>query len=169
VESSSADGAGRKGVTTIFKPNAVTIAVIYLLLVGITGCTVSKFATPVEGKDVTTVQPGSTREQLEALLGACIREWNSETGILYCMYEFDAGYPGDKASAALWAVLDVMSLGLFELYPAIGVYPEDPTEGQHLKSRIIVSYDNDGNVLGVFDEFAVLPDDGKSVKRQIDE
>jgi len=156
-------------VTTIFKPNAVAMTVICLLLMAVTGCTVSKLATPVEGKNVTTVQPGSTREQVEALLGACAREWNSETGIHYCMYEFYAGYPGDKASAAVWAVLDVMSLGLFELYPAIGVYPEDPTEGQHLKSRIIVSYDSDCNVLGVFDEFAVLPADGKSVKTRIDE
>lgn len=145
----------------------VAIATMLVLLIAAaTGCTVSKFATPVEGKDVTTVQPGNTREQVEALLGLCTREWDSETDVHYCMYEYDAGYPGDKAGAALWSVMDVMSLGLFELYSEIDDW--DPTKGQHLKSRVIVSYDSQGTVMGVFDEFAVLPDDGKSVKRQIE-
>lgn len=144
------------------KQNAFAIVALLVLLVMVgTGCTVNKLAAPVEGKDITTVQSGITREQVEALLGSPTREWSSKTGIDYCMYEYDAGYPGDNASAALWAVMDVMSLGLFELYHELGLYP-DPTKGQHLKSRVIVSYDNEGTVLGVFDEFAVLPDDGKS-------
>jgi hypothetical protein len=116
-----------------------------------------KYAKSDDGVDISAVKPQAKREQVEEILGPCVRRWESEAGVRYCVYEYDGGYPGDPAEAAAWVALDIISLGLFEVFNAVD--DSNLTKRSHVMERIVVSYDSDDTVLGVFDEFDVLPQD----------
>ena len=141
-------------------------SVLTLLLSG-AGCAVVLIATSREGTDVCAVKPQATREDVEKILGSCLRQWESKSGIRYCKYEYDGGYSGSLGGAAAFAAIDILSLGMTEAVVATSGTDAATVVGGKI-GRIIVSYDNDDTVLGVFEEFAVLPDDGRSSDKDAD-
>lgn len=132
------------------------IAAAWLL----TGCVAVKLAVGKGGQDMSAIRPGITRGELETHLGAPVHSWVSETGIPYADYRFNRGVAPRPDMGALAVVVDALSVGIFEL---LFVNASDkrvygPDEFGHL----IVSFDADGRVIGLFDRFARLPPNGRS-------
>jgi len=128
-----------------------------------TGCFAVKLAKGEKGTDVTGIQPGVTRANAEAILGPPVREWTSSTGIRYTTYYYDAGLPPNMPDAAAAVIMDVISVGLFELFWAID---KKPWILDHHTDVVVISNDDRAVVLGIFDEFDELPPDGRSGPRQ---
>ncbi|MEO6308247.1 MAG: hypothetical protein ABIO96_06940 [Nitrospiraceae bacterium] len=126
----------------------------------LTGCFAVKLAKGEKGVNVTGIQPGVTRANAEAILRPPVREWTSSTGILYTTYYYDAGRPSNMPEAAAVAIVDVISVGMFELVVAIN--EQQPWTLDHITERIVISYNDRAVVLGIFDEFDELPPDGRS-------
>ena len=125
------------------------------VLVNAAGCTVSKFAKGDPGVDVGQIEAGLTKKDAEAILGSPTRCWTGDQAVKYCLYHYDGGRPPrwDDASAALF--MDVISLGLWELFSAIE--PITDENYARVRSGIILSFDEADIVTGKFDEFAKLP------------
>jgi hypothetical protein len=86
----------------------------------------------------------------------------SKEGIRYSVYEFDVGKPPSGDAAATVAAADILTLGIFEL---VLLLPDSPPVVEEHTSRVVVSFDKEDRVLGLFDEFDELPLDGRSRKR----
>src|SRR6266850_6132050 len=150
---------GVKGIGPLILP-----ALVVLLMVSFsTGCFAVKLAKGEKGTDVTGIQPGVTRANAEAILGPLVREWTSSTGIRYTTYYYDAGLPPNMPDAAAAVIMDVISVGLFELFWAID---KKPWILDHHTDVVVISNDDRAVVLGIFDEFDELPPDGRSGPRQ---
>ncbi len=134
------------------------------------GCTVAQLAAGEEGADVTKIQPGLTRSEAEAVLGSSVKEWKSPAGVNYQTYQYDGGRPANTSDATAIALIDIMTLGIFEAVEAITA--DNPhsfrkfMEKKRTTSRVVISYDEQDFILGVFDEFDELPADGRSGPRQ---
>ena len=142
-----------------------------LLVLAITwicvGCTVVQFAAGEKGADVTKIQPGLTRSEAEAVLGRPLKEWNSPSDVTYRTYKYDSGRPPNFADAAASAFMDIASLGLWEAIEAIGgTLKTKYMDQQRTTARLVISYDDQDIILGVFGEFEELPADGRSGPRQ---
>jgi hypothetical protein len=114
------------------------------------------------GVDTTSIAAGSKREHVEELIGEPLREWESITGIEYCMYSFDGGVDPSPGGALVLLVMSVGTAGLWELFYSLdqGEATPDDMVGWEPK-RLIISYDKDDTVLGIFAEGDQLPPDGK--------
>jgi hypothetical protein len=134
----------------------VVCALCVSLLTG--GCTAKKLMKGDDGVDTTSVRAGTDRAEIEKLIGKPLRQWQSFLGVTFCLYEF-AGPSGSTADGVTYLVFDVMSLGLFELFPLLN--PKLDPKPVQTKMRRVVSYDREGRVLGVFNEKDALPPDGK--------
>jgi hypothetical protein len=79
---------------------------------------------------------------------------------------------GTLGDAVAFGLMDVVSLGLFEAFEALANARGDSRsiskymEDQHTKTRLVVSYDDQDIILGIFGEFDELPSDGRSSSRQ---
>ncbi|HLA82038.1 MAG TPA: hypothetical protein VJP78_10565 [Thermoleophilia bacterium] len=128
-----------------------------------TGCTAVRLATGGPGATVAPIHPGTARAAAEAVLGSPVREWTSPTGVRYATYQYDTGSRPNIPEAIAVALLDLISLGLIEYFerrdgnPTIG-----RNEARRTSARVVVSYDDRDVILGIFDEFAELPADGRS-------
>ena len=101
--------------------DGVAAAMIGLMLVlFVTGCTVAESYRDEPDVDVSSVRPNIDKTQVEAILGKPKRSWQSSTGIRYCLYEYDAGAKGSGDAAAASVFMDVVTLGTFELFSALG-------------------------------------------------
>jgi hypothetical protein len=137
--------------------------VVLLLVSFLTGCFAVKLVKGEKGADVTGIQPGVTRANAEAILGPPVRKWTSSTGIRYTTYYYDAGLPPNMADAAGAVLMDLMTVGIFELVVAIN---KKPWILDHIVDGVVISYDNRDVVLGILDEFDELPPDGRSGPRR---
>lgn len=129
------------------------------------GCAATKLARGTPGTDLRDIRPGSTRVDVEALLGNPARRWTSSAGVEYCLYPYDGGIPGSTADAATFGFFDVISLGLWELFAATDPTFEAPPGSPRRRKNLAVSYDAAGIVLGVFPDvgdFTELPADGRA-------
>lgn len=129
------------------------------------GCMVYKFAAGDPGTDIRAVSPGENRDRLEALLGPPVRTWTTRSGIEYRVYRYDAGRPGSAADAIAFAVMDIGTMGAWEVMGYLAP-PSDvsPDHAARFK-KLAVAYDRDGRAVGVFlnvGDLDVLPDDGRS-------
>lgn len=129
------------------------------------GCAVSSVARGTAGTDLSPVHVGATRAGIERHLGKPARQWTTSTGVHYCLYTYDRGLPGSASDAAAVGFLDLISLGLVELFwkldPPADSKPDHPSR----RSNVAVAYDTSGVVLGVFvdvSEMASLPEDGRA-------
>ncbi len=134
------------------------------MAVAVTGCYAVKLASREEGIDMSKVGPGITRQEVEDLLGEPAKEWDSATGIHYCTYSFDAGRPPDKSEATAFLFLDLITLGISEIM--VGFENSSNSSDPYLEylrviGRVVISYDQEGYVLGVFEEFEKIPPDGR--------
>ena len=111
-----------------------------------TGCSVVELAEGRPGVDFSSLAPGVPRAEVEARLDAPVRSWISAEGVRYSLYEFDMGVPPNVGDAALMAMLTVYTLGLMEVLWAANPPVEESV-------RVVVSYDANDMVLGLFDEF----------------
>jgi hypothetical protein len=130
----------------------------------LTGCSVVWYAAGEKGVDVTTIQPDVTRAEAEAILGKLLRSWTSPIGVLYCIYEYDSGRPPRKGDAAAVLIANIISLGTFDLFWTLDKKDKDMEKQGYGRTtaRVVISYDHDDIVLGVFGEFDDLPPDGRS-------
>jgi hypothetical protein len=141
---------------------ALVIGLAWVAAVMLSACSAMKELEGVPGTDISTVKVGTTRQQVESVLGTPKREWVTRADVRYCLYRYDAGVEPDPADAAALAFLDIASLGLAELFYAID--KRSRIYGPHKYPLIAVSYDREGVVLGVFydvGEFTAFPEDGR--------
>lgn len=138
----------------------IRILIVALGIGMLGGCAASKVAEGRPGVNLSQVVPGSTRAQVEAVLGAPVREWTTPVGIRYRLYSYDAGVPPNPDQAVLAGIFDVLMLGSLSAAAALD---DRGGLGPSQQSLLAVSYGADDRVKGVFKditEFSPLPDDG---------
>ncbi len=126
------------------------------------GCMVAEFATGRPGADLAQVHAEASKQDVETVTGKPLRCWTNEAGVEYCLYEVDAGRGSQPGNALLFLFMDIITLGGWEL---IGLQARTEEEkdafyGGAETSRIIVSYSETDEALGLFGEFDPLPEDG---------
>jgi len=139
-----------------------------LLAPALGACAVSRASRGFPGTDLSEVRGGRTRAQIEAVLGAPLREWSTPAGVRYRMYRYDAGQPGNRDTAAAILFFDLISLGLVEVFVATGVEDFDDPPERRMRN-LAVSYGPDEVAIGVFEdvtEFERLPEDGMAPARK---
>lgn len=145
-----------------FKPTLILFPLMISLLQF--GCLANRHLEGEPGFDVSSIRAGNNKGQVEKLLGAAIREWNSSEGFKYRVYNYDAGAPPNAGEAAAVVFFDVMSLGVSELVAALNKNAFAP---RRIKDQMAVAYNSNDVVIGVFapfGDFDELPPDGRSRK-----
>jgi len=145
----------------------VWVALLLAILVGAStpGCLFVQTVSSEPGIDVSSIRPGVSREQVEKVVGAPLKQWTTSQGVRYSLYRYYGGMQPNAVSAGVVGFADVISLGMFEL---INLNPGQRDQFlQDLKKYpfMAVSYDPHDVVIGVFpdiDEFAMLPSDGRA-------
>ena len=135
-----------------------TIAALAML----TGCVVVRSWRGEKGADVSNIQPGVRRSDAEKVLGLPQQEAVSPAGIRYALYEYNAGIPPHYGDAATAALLDVVTLGVFEVITYKNNGWRHPGEYDRRRPKIVIAYDARAVILGIFDEADELPPDGRS-------
>ncbi len=158
--------AGSKAVARFaitFRTARLRTGLLVGLIAGLAaGCSVADSMSGEPGVDVSLVTPGATRATVESKLGSPVRSWVSEHGVGYSLYQFDIGVPPNAWTTAANVVMDIATVGFWE----VAWETEEHLKQSDRKSgRVVVSFDEKGVVLGLFDEFDVLPDDGRSDQR----
>ena len=146
-----------------FPPKAIAWICLVLALLQSQGCAVATLYRGKPGLDTTGVQPGASRADVETIMGAARREWTTQQGVRYRVYVYNGGVEGSVGDAIAFGVMDVISVGLWELFYAIHPMPDGAA--RKITERMAVSYDQLDTVIGVFDHFGdfdVLPDDGRA-------
>lgn len=138
------------------RPRSLLLA----LVLACASCSVIRLGSDEPGADISVVARGAQRTQVEGALGVPVREWRNANGVDFRTYEYDAGREGSIGDASAAAFLDVATVFLWELFFVLD--PEPFLRGRRSTGRVVVSYDADGVALGAFDEFAVLPADGRA-------
>lgn len=148
---------------TIIRLQGYILAAVALLTVilSVQGCLVSTAMRGRPGVDTSEIRVGYDRIRVEAIVGKPDREWKSLVGVTYCLYKFDGGVPPSISGAALFSIMDIATLGILEYSQANHPASADVLSGPAISKRLIISYDDMGQVLGIFDESATLPPDGK--------
>jgi hypothetical protein len=141
-----------------------SVKLIVLVLIAsfhiFSGCSVARLAVGKDGKDVSRIQVGTSREETESALGKQVKEWRSDTGVLYCTYEYDLGCKPAPGYAFVSLFMDVATLGIWE-----GFLSSKLDEVcDHDFNRVLISYDAQDRIIGLFREFDSLPPDGRSTK-----
>ncbi len=144
----------------------LSLLVAALLVALGTGCSVVELAEDHPGVDVSSLTPSVPRAEVESRLGAPVRSWTSTEGVRYSLYRFDNGVPLN-AKHVTRATLSVATLGLSDFYAWLGGQQTGLPNRQlgRVWDRVVVSYDENDTVLGLFDEFETLPTDGHSDRR----
>lgn len=134
----------------------------------LSGCTVITAASREKGVDPSAIQPGVSRVEAETILGNPIRQWTSETGVRYRLYTYDDGHRPDPGLAAVFMFMNGITLGLHEVFAVITPAGKIVTRDANRRTfvPVVVSYNEEEIVLGIFDEFANLPADGVSAPRK---
>ena len=139
------------------------LLVASVIVAALQGCAVHKVWKGEPGEDLSSLRPGMTKEQIEAIVGTSNREWHTSQGVHYRLYPYDAGIPPDKADAGAILFLDVISLGMVEIINAATDQPFT-TKSREIHD-LAVSYDLRDVAIGIFtgvDTSTVLPEDGRN-------
>ncbi len=148
--------------TKVMCMNSLGCLSIVIIVSVLTGCSVVEFAAGEKGVDVSTVQPGITRAEVEAVLGKPVRSWTSPTGVYYCTYVYDSGRPPSPSGAGATLLMDIISLGLWEVLVSLDAPHTSFNDVDRTTATVHISYDHQDIILGVFGEFDELPPDGRS-------
>ena len=135
----------------------LSLLVAALLAVLGTGCSVVELTKGRPTVDTSSLAPGVSRAELEARLGAPEWSWVSGDGVRYSLYAFDTGVLPNPVEAYRALIFDMYYLGLPELL-GMFMYNADTF-------RVLVSYDANDVVLGLFDGHETPPTDGRSDRR----
>jgi len=137
---------------------------VLVLAILLGSCAMHKVLRSEPGLDISGVQPGAARSDVESILGPPRSQWSTGTGTRYSVYRYYAGKDPSAAGVAVVGFFDIVSLGLFEV---VGAWSPDTfkfSEEGKKYAFVAVSYDAGDRVVGVFpnvDEFARLPEDGR--------
>ncbi len=130
------------------------------LVVLTTGCSAVDMAKGRPHVDASSLAPGVSRTEVEARLGQSKRNWTTAEGVRYSLYEFGMGTLPRPADAVMVAMFSLYTLGLLEL-----IHEAKPPASKGDDFQVVVSYDANDVVLGLFDEHETLPIDGRSDRR----
>jgi hypothetical protein len=142
--------------------NRLTIMAVLATLMLLGGCVAAGLAGGRPGTDLTPVKHGASRQNIEEITGEPQRSWETESGVIYCLYEVDAGRGSQPLMALGWLAADIATVGILE-FAGQGLETQDEEDafyGGAETTRVIVAYDESGQALGVFGEFDELPADG---------
>lgn len=134
----------------------------WIMAAALQGCAVQRAWEGEPGQDLSSLKPGMTLDQVEAVVGPSDREWFTSLGVHYRLYRYDAGIPPDKSDAGAILFLDLISLGMVEVMDAVSV---GTFQGRREVHDLAVSYDLFDVALGIFtgvDTTTVLPEDGRN-------
>jgi hypothetical protein len=137
-------------------------AALVAALAVLTGCVVVRSLRGEKGPDFSAIQPGVKRSVVETALGQPLDEGVSSTSVRYAVYEYNAGIPSHPGDAGVATLLDVVTLGIFEIITYKNHGWRHPGEYDRRKPKIVITYDSRDVILGIFDEGAELPEDGRS-------
>jgi hypothetical protein len=123
-----------------------TLLFAAVLLAGLSsgGCSVYMAAKGTEEPNLANVHRGASRGEIEMALGHPKSTSPHENGQLTAVYEYTAGDEPSKARAVGHGVMDVLTLGLWEV---VGTPIEAINRGD--KIGVTVLYDQEGNALDV--------------------
>jgi len=119
------------------------------------------------GLDITSVKPGLSQAQVEAIVGRTTdREWTTPLGVRYRIYTYSAGVPPSVYNAIGNLAAEIATLGLMNLYAAAttGDGNVEYMDKEYVFRELAVSYDRNDRVIGVFDGIdskTQLPADGR--------
>jgi hypothetical protein len=124
------------------------------------GCLVVQRTRDQPGSDPQVLAPaGLDRTAIEQALGPPLRDWRPNNRVRYAQYVFHETVKADAGAAGALAFMDVITLGMLEVMAAAAPGKEfSPDSGMPYR-LIWVGFDGAGNALGVFEEFAGLPDE----------
>jgi hypothetical protein len=128
----------------------------------LTGCVVVRSLRGEKGPDFSHIQPGVKRSVVETALGAPLQEWVSPTNIRCALHDYNAGIPSHPGDAGVATLLDVVTLGIFEIITYKNHGWRHPGEYDRRRPKIVITYDPRDVILGIFDEGAELSEDGRS-------
>lgn len=137
-------------------------AAIFATLAMLTGCVVVRSWRGEKGADVDNIQPGVKRADAEKVLGPPQQEGVSASGVRYALYEYNAGIPPHYGDAVTAALLDVVTLGIFEIIAQQNRHAQHPGAYDRRTPRVVIAYDARDVILGIFEASAELPPDGRS-------
>ena len=160
-------GTGRRGQAVATNARRLLLLCLALVACSWTGCAVTQTAKGTPGTDLGDIRVGAARTDIEARLGVPVREWTTPAGVHYALYRFDRGVPGSASDAAAIGVLDVISLGLWEVFWQVDP-PRQKGDDPRRIGNIAVAYDAASTALGVFIDVGVLdelPADGRAPAR----
>ena len=137
-----------------------------LLAGGLGGCSAIYYLGE-EGTNLTDIKADATVSQVDAKLGPPIREWKNERAVTFRLYSYDAGTPADYPKSLTMGLIGLGTMGVTELLFAL----EKPTPHNRLNAfyrprvrlwaRMIVAFDANGVMIGLFQEFDYLPPAGR--------
>ena len=114
--------------------------VLLAVALGLSGCSVGMAMHGKETPNLSAVKVGSTRGEVELILGAPVQSATTETGTRLDTYEYEVGNDPSAGRAIGHGVMDVLTLGLWEV---VGT----PIEGfQGTKYRVQLEYGPDDRV-----------------------
>jgi hypothetical protein len=137
-------------------------AALISALAMLTGCVVVRSLRGEKGPDFSSIQPGAKRSVVETALGSPLQEWVSPTNIRCALHEYNAGIPSHPGDAGTAALLDVVTFGIFEIITYKNNGWRHPGEYDRRRPKVVITYDPRDVILGIFDEGAELPPDGRS-------
>jgi hypothetical protein len=137
-------------------------AAMIVVLAMLTGCVVVRSLRGEKGPDFSAIQPGVKRSVVETALGLPLNEWVSPTNVRCALYEYNAGIPSHPGDAGTAALLDVVTFGIFEIITYKNNGWKHPGEYDRRRPKVVIAYDGRDVILGIFDEAAELPEDGRS-------
>lgn len=157
---------------------AVTVTLrIALMLFSLTvsasllvGCSLVAVLKGEPGKNLSALAPGMSKRDADAQLGAPIREWLTPQGIRYGVYRYDAGVPRSYSGAVGVAFFELCSgVVIYEGIEALASLTDGRSltkaimEQERIYRQVAISFNDRGQILGVFDNFNELdwlPDNG---------
>ena len=132
----------------------LALALCFLMPVA-NGCAAVQLARGARGTDVSAVQIGAPRQEVETAIGEPVRQWQDSGETHLAVYEFSGDIEPQYGTASLVLLLDILTLFLLELV----VYGH---KERHPNDRLLVAYDSQGEVIGLMDEYDIVPEDGRS-------
>ncbi|MDX8392566.1 MAG: hypothetical protein R8K53_08395 [Mariprofundaceae bacterium] len=121
------------------KNTLAAMAVLGLL----SGCSVGMAMSGKATPDLGVVKKNATRGEVELQLGAPVKVSTMKNGHVLNVYEYEVGNDPSAGRAAGHAVMDVLTLGIWEV---IGT----PIEGfQGDKRQVQIEYDENDNIVNV--------------------
>jgi hypothetical protein len=117
----------------------------------LTGCSVVMALHGKKGPNLQAVHVGSTREEVQAQLGAPVESHPTDWGAKTEIYEYEPGYEPGVGRAFGNLVSDLYTLGGYELFWLIGQF----TRGD--ERRLPIYYGPDGRVAGINETAPEIP------------